>query len=104
MSPTSAATGQTVLEEALPRERPTSPGDGEGPSWVLVRVGSEPHTWGGPQIWWVERQNPKSMFFILDDKEARDWGTIQSGVGLVLRSLTTALDLLGDIVTLIGPV
>jgi hypothetical protein len=66
----------------LPRERPASPGDGEGPSRVLVRVGSEPHTWGGPQIWWVKRQNPKSTFFVLDNKEARDWALSSRGSDL----------------------
>jgi hypothetical protein len=36
-------------------------------------VDSEPHTWGGPWIWWDKRRNPKLVFFILDDKEeARD--------------------------------
>jgi hypothetical protein len=43
------------------------------------------------------------VFFILDDKEeARDWGTIQSGVGLAVYSLTTALDSLQDVVTTVG--
>jgi hypothetical protein len=85
--PTLTATGQTVLREASSRERSTSPDDGEGPSWALVCVGSESHTWGGPLICWAERRNPKSAFFILDDKEeARDSGTIQSGVKLMVRS------------------
>jgi hypothetical protein len=45
------------------------------------------------------------VFFILDDKEeARDWGTIQSGVGLAVRSLTTALDSLRDVVAPVGQV
>lgn len=48
MPPTLAATGQTILGEASPWERPASLGDSEGPSRVLVHVGSEPHTWGGP--------------------------------------------------------
>jgi hypothetical protein len=60
---------------------------------------------GGPQIWWAERQNPELTFFILDNKEeAKDWGTIQMGVGLAVYSQTTALDLLCDIITLVGQV
>jgi hypothetical protein len=52
-----------------------------------------------------EAKNPKSAFFILDDKEeARDWGTIQLEVRLVVRSLTTMLDSLHDIVALVGQV
>jgi hypothetical protein len=61
--------------------------------------------WGGPRIWWVKRRSPELVFFILDDKEeARDWGTIQSGVGLAVHSLTTALDLLYDVVALVSQV
>jgi hypothetical protein len=81
------------------RERPALPDDGEGPSRVLVLEGGEPHTWGGPRIRWAERQNLESVFFVLDNKEeVRDWGTIQSGAGLAVRSLTTALDSLRDII------
>jgi hypothetical protein len=68
-------------------------------------VGSEPHAWGGPQIRWDKRRHPKSAFFILDDKEeARDWGTIQSRVGLAVRSLTTMLDSLHDVIAPVGQV
>lgn len=99
MSPTPAATRRTVLEEALLQEGSASPGVGVRPSQSLVQVGDEPHAWGGPRIRWAERQNPELTFFVLDDREeAKDWGTIQTGVVLVVRSLTTALDLLCDVV------
>jgi hypothetical protein len=68
---TPAATGQTILGEALPQEGSASPGVGAGPSQALVRVGDEPLAWGGPRIWWAETQNPELTFFILDDGRRR---------------------------------
>jgi hypothetical protein len=68
MPPTPAGTRQTISEEALPHEGAASPD--------VVRVGGEPHMWGGPRIRWAKRKNPESAFSVLDDKEARDWGTL----------------------------
>jgi hypothetical protein len=55
VSPTPGATGQTILKEASPQEGSASPGGSTRPSQVLVHVGSDLHTWGGPRIWWAER-------------------------------------------------
>lgn len=82
--PTPTATGWTVPKEALPQEGSASPGVRAGPSQALVWVGSEPLAWGGARIQWAERQNPKSMFFVLNDREAKDWGPYR--LGLDLRS------------------
>jgi hypothetical protein len=67
--PTPTAIRQTVPKEVLLQEGSVLPSDSIGPCHVLVWVGGEPHAWGGPRIRWGKRQNPKSVFFVLDDKE-----------------------------------
>ena len=81
------------------------PGVGVEASWPLVYVGSNPHTWGGPQIKWANHRDLWAMLFNLDDTmEKREWGSVHAEVGVTVRALTTVLSSLQDIITPVGQV
>ena len=45
------------------------------------------------------------MLFILDDAaEEREWGSVHTEVGTVVRALTTALSSFRDVITSVGQV
>jgi len=80
-------------------------GVGAEASWPLVRFGGDPHTWGGSQIRWADRQDLGAMIFTLDDAmEKREWGSIHMEVGTMVHALTTALSSLQDVIALVGQV
>ena len=80
-------------------------GIGVEPSRSLVWVGGDPHAWGGSEIRWADRWEPGATLFSLDAAtEEREWESVHTEVGTVVRTLTTALSSLHDVVTLIGQV
>ena len=73
------------------------------PSRSLVRVGGDPHTWGGSQTQWADRWDPGVMLFALDDTtKEREWGSIHMEVGDMVHALTIMLSSMHDIVTPVG--
>ena len=71
----------------------------------MVRQGEEPHAWGGPRIRWASRQDPGGAIFVLDDlAEEKDCASVRKGMESVVRSLTTGLDTLRNVVVPVGQV
>lgn len=59
--------------------------------------------WGGPRIRWADRQDPKVMVFVLDDKaEVKDYESVCRGVEIAVRSLSTMMDALCDVIVPMG--
>jgi len=105
MSPSPSTTGGAALEELLPQEGSAPLGISVEPSRSLVRVGGDPHTWGGSQIRWAHRLDLGETLFALDDAvEEWECGSIHMEVGTAVRALTTALGSLHDISALVDQV
>ena len=105
MSPTPSTTRGAAQEELLPQEGSASLGISVEPSQSLVWVGGDLHAWGGSQIWWAGRWDLGAMLFALDDAmEEREWGSIHTEVGTMVRALTTALSSLCDVIATVGQV
>lgn len=94
-----------IPEKTLPQEGSVSFRVGEELSQALIRMGHNPHAWGGSQIWWANRRNPEATLFALNDAtEETECGSINTGVETVVHALTTALSTLRDVVTPAGQV
>ena len=105
MSPAPSTTGRATLEELLSQEGLAPLRIGAEPSQSPVRVGGDPHSWGGSQIRWVDQWDPRETLFALDDvAKEREWESVHMEVGTAVHALTTTLSLLHDVVVLVGQV
>ena len=59
--------------------------------------------WGRNRLHWARQLDPSDLVFTLDDPaEVKDWTSVRSGLESAVRSLTDALGVLKDDVTLAG--
>jgi len=84
------------VQAASTAEQPV-PDPAEGSS-ALVRLRPEPRGWNFPRVFWRNRADPEGepVFALEDTAEGGHWGTLEQYRQLAVRSLQTAMTIMGQ--------